>query len=167
MTQNGQENAATKVAGSVTDDGQVRDVLIAAKALIADPKDWCGDGPGSSGYGEMGPGTRCSMSAMRLVGGANEFFRALAAFKRANGLDFVDAWNDAASTTHEMVMDAFDRAIASVTATRGQANTETSSDLGAKPNNPTSPPTAPYDNPTCGQTRTRSPEVLERVTANV
>lgn len=50
-----------------------------------------------------------------------------------------------------------------LTATRGQANTETSSDLGESKttNNPTSPPT------TCGQTRTRSPEVLERVTANV
>lgn len=141
MTQNGQENAAAYASGSATDDGQVRDVLIAAKALIADPKDW---GQGFECEAPNGKVLCIERAVERVCGDGIDLrrYRSKKVLEEVLGIQPFK-FNDSKHTTHEMVMDAFDRAIESV-----------------------SPPTTDTQKPSltdsvrCGQTRTRSPEVL-------
>lgn len=163
MTQNGQEYAATKVAGSVTErsmdsfSDSPTEVVERAAAMLDGldffPDDWRDridldtldiDVACKCVVGQSMADTRLPYNTFVEKAGRRLDLGLLPAF--VDNEKFVAAWK------------------AYITATRGQANTETSSDLGAKPNNPTSPPTT---NDRCGQTRTRSPEVLERVTANV
>lgn len=185
MTQNGQENAAAYASGSVTDQSRFvptseAERTVARAAAFLDsrddfPDDWrdridvdslqlfstCRCICGQAGGFNVDIGSDAwvdAFAASRSFWGAidDAWSREAAASGMGRG---AFGWNAIGDT---IAAKQFEEAWkVYVTATRGQANTETSSDLGAKPNNPTSPPT------TCGQTRTRSPEVLERVTANV
>lgn len=140
---------------------EVREVLIAAKQLIADPKDWCGDG-GAEGVGVGPRGEYCTTQALVMVTAgrllwehesethfgqtyANSALDALRPFVPPEYHDDVAAWNDLPTTTHQMVMEAFDRAI--------ESQTETPS-LTENTNN------QEPENRNC-EIRRRSPEVVE------
>jgi hypothetical protein len=179
MTQNGQDYAATKVAGSVTERSSFVPTSEAERT-VARAAAWLDSKVGTvAACGKVWPadwrnridvdrldihmGDRCVIGQPLGCSGA---FDDIGQYG-GPGQFGVHMEADAAGPEQWIVFlnhQYEDAWRAYITATRGKANTETSSDLGAKPNNPTSPPTT---NTTCGQTRTRSPEVLERVTANV
>lgn len=85
---------------------QVRQNLIAAKALIHSPKLW------GKGMSEGRPGTYCALQAIIEAGGS-PCGPEEKAFEAAIESGSITAWNDAGKRTHVEVLAAFDKAIAS------------------------------------------------------
>lgn len=99
------------------------DILIAARAKITDPKNWW-DGKlfSSWKYGR----TFCAAEAIGFCGETTptRIVKALNALAAAAGIrrKHIPVWNDASDRTHEHVMAAFNRAIASERASRTLAS---------------------------------------------
>ena len=92
-------------------------ILKAARAKIADPKNW-GKGPRPQMNGWPGRGLRtcCAAEAIEEIG-ARSNLAAYRALKNAAGLEFNDRiidWNDAPERTHAEVIAAFNLAIATL-----------------------------------------------------
>jgi hypothetical protein len=96
---------------------EVARVLREARALIDSPDKWCQGRLYEVQFGKL---TRCC-----VLGAINEaaqgdlshaYIGATDALRRVAGPDIV-YWNDAPATTHDAVMRAFDRAIASAEST--------------------------------------------------
>lgn len=85
-----------------------RQLLIAARALIAEPGRWC------QGIDRV-MGARCAAAALEDAGdGQPRNIRTLAydTFKTTTGISGkLSDWNDAPNRTHAEVLAAFDRAI--------------------------------------------------------
>ena len=95
------------------------DILIAARAKVADPKDW---GKGSRGYNNYkgrSPRSCCAAEAIEeCIPWTEARKSAFRAFHNAAGLEdkfgkIVD-WNDAPERTHSEVLATFDLAIATL-----------------------------------------------------
>ena len=86
-------------------DMNTRDVLIAARGLIAREEDWSSLGPRGVRQGQ-----RCAAIAINDCGFAGD--GALRVFAETIGSDSIGEWNDTHS--HADVLAAFDRAIASL-----------------------------------------------------
>lgn len=97
-----------------------KEVLIAARALIADPARWCRGAPGrdrhNASTGPWEPHTEkwCSLGATAKVidirvGHPPELYEARAILRSAIGNQSVSTWND--SNDHATIIAGFDRAI--------------------------------------------------------
>lgn len=91
------------------------EILTKARALIADPADWCSDGPGYGGYLPWRRQTRCLQIAVRDAAGETHYGPiterlAFDVFKPLMGHICYGNFND--THTHAEVITLIDRAIA-------------------------------------------------------